>query len=220
MERRIRALGLPVSMVALWAGTAAAETPEAAYPELDLSFHLGAVYPTKGDESLADAGIHLALEPVFRLGRYGGVGVSVQHSQLDWRARGAAEGSVPFIHYFPDDDGSISLTQVSLVGRWYILGATVISPYLQAGLGYGNYVQLPEHPQCSVNDAIVPSLSGGADYGLLRTLRVGLSLNAFTFGISQSCTEQYIEGAPPAPPWPGLGVALRAGMTTVWGAPD
>lgn len=31
---------------------------------------------------------------------------------------------------------------------------------------------------------------------------------------------KHIEGAPPAPPWPHLGVALRAGLTTVWGAPD
>ncbi len=178
---------------------------------------MGVVYPTDGDETLAAAGLHLALEPMLRLGEYGALGISVQHSRLDWQARGPETGPMPFAEFFPDDDGFVIATTVGLAGRWYLLGDALFTPYLQAAIGVGDYIQLPDHPQCGVEDVLFPSLSGGVDYSLRDTFRVGLSTNAFLFGLGMSCTERGLVGEPPAPPWPGMGVAIRGSVTSVWG---
>ncbi len=184
-------------------------------PRLELGLHGGACIPTDSDSSLSTVGFVAGIAPLVRVSSPFSFGLLIEHSMLGWRAEGAP-GSARPLSAFPDDNGSMSSTLVNAVGRWYIIDAKHLLPYLQLAFGFNIAMQAPEHPDCSLETFPLPQLALGLDYRLLPSIRVGASVAGHLFALGQSCNDSYYEGKPPNPPFPGFLIGARLGLTTVW----
>jgi hypothetical protein len=183
--------------------------------ELEFPVHGGIVMPTRGDPSLAPAGPIAGLTPLLRLNQPIAVGALLEHSRLAWRARGVP-GEVQPGAVFPDNHGSFQTTLLAGAFRWYVVDVRPVHPYVQLAIGYLDHQQRPDHPDCSTEGPVGGRLSAGGDFAFHSWGRLGLAAAVFPFALGQSCTGLAYEGRPPDPPFPGLGVSLQMGFTTVW----
>jgi hypothetical protein len=184
---------------------------------LELGLHAGVVTPSEGHRSLARFGFNGEIAPSLRLSRSFSVGLLLSTSRLGWSAEGpdtefAVNGSA-----FPEDDGWMSTTFLALSGRWYVVDARVL-PYIDLALGYGEHVQMPDHPDCSAELPVAGRLALGADFAFDDFFRVGASVAVAPVVLSSSCNSIYYTNQPPMPPSPNWGLAFRVGMTTAWDA--
>lgn len=184
-------------------------------PRLELGLYGGAVTPTRPDDTLSSIGIAAGIAPMVRVSSPFAFGLLVEHYRLSWQAEGPPGFANP-LSMFPDDNGSMSSTLIQAAARWYIMDTADLLPYLQLAAGLNLATQTPEHPDCNLEGLFAPQLAAGLDYRLIRSIRMGISLSAHPFAFGQGCNDIAYEGKPPGPPFPGVLISARLGLTTVW----
>lgn len=195
--------------VALCATTAAAQDED--WPLLDLTLYGGAIVST-GDDRRPDAlGLSGGVAAIIRLNDLFGLGLTIEHDVFGWDHPLYGPGWQATL------EGSAEHDLALLTARLYFLELGPADLFAQLGLGYGDVTYEPDSEDCSINDGFAAQLALGSEFRVTRSLGVHASLAAWPYGWGLGCDEGGALGDDmPDPPYLGMVVAARAGITTVW----
>ncbi len=184
--------------------------------DLELGLRLGVLAPTEPEDTLSPVGVSGGPFALLRLGDHFALGGTVDASWVGWDARGDETGVVMDGLGFPDADGSVQVTLMALVTRWYFVAPSRWQPYLELGLGYLSVTQTPAHPDCGDGSGPSAQLALGLDWAATSWVRIGAMGSVRPFRMGFGCSSNAYPGRPADPPHGRLAIAGQLAVTSVW----